>query len=68
MIISPKSLHLDWLLQKVNIQILGTGTLCQLKQSATWVLYIGPNGQIGKLKPYVVNIAMNLWGHDLTQQ
>lgn len=33
-IISPKSWHLDWPLQEVNIQILGIRTLSQVKQSA----------------------------------
>lgn len=27
-----------------------------------------PEGQTGKLKPYVANITMNLWGCDLLQQ
>ena len=38
------------------------------KQSTRWVEYIGPEGQIEKLRPYVANIAMNLWGRDLLQQ
>ena len=32
------------------------------------MVQIGPEGQRGKLKPYVTNIAMNFWGHDLLQQ
>ena len=28
----------------------------------------GPEGQRGILKPYVANIAINLWGQDLLQQ
>lgn len=33
-----------------------------------WGKCIGPEGQSGKLKPYVVNTAMDLWGCDLLQQ
>ena len=33
-----------------------------------WVNWIGPDRQIGKLRPYVANIAVNLWGRDLLQQ
>ena len=33
-----------------------------------WVNCIGPDGQIGKLRPYVANIAVNLWDCDLLQQ
>ena len=33
-----------------------------------WVQCIGPEGHRGILKPYVANIAMNLWGCDLLQQ
>jgi hypothetical protein len=29
---------------------------------------VGPEGQIGKLKPYVANISINLWERDLLQQ
>jgi hypothetical protein len=64
-IISPKSWHLDWPLQEVNIQLLVIGTLYQVKQSTRWVECIGPKRQVGKLKPYMANITMNLWGHDL---
>ena len=33
-----------------------------------WVDCIGPEGQRGKLRSYVANIAVNLWGHDRLQQ
>ena len=33
-----------------------------------WVDCIGPEGQRGKLRPYVADIAINLWGCDLLQQ
>ena len=32
-----------------------------------WVGYIGPEGHSGKLRPYVANIAVHLWGCDLLQ-
>lgn len=35
-IISPKSWHPYWSLQEVNIQLLGIGTLSQVKQSVRW--------------------------------
>ena len=33
-----------------------------------WVDCIGPEDQKGKLRPYVADIAINLWGCDLLQQ
>ncbi|KAL6040906.1 hypothetical protein STEG23_037882 [Scotinomys teguina] len=67
-IITPKSWHPNWPLQEVNVQFLGIGTLSQIKQSSRWVECIGPEGQRGRLKPYVANVAVNLWGRDLLQQ
>ena len=32
-----------------------------------WVECIRPEEQEGRLRPYVANIAVNLWGHDLLQ-
>ena len=66
-IISPKSWHPNWPLQEVSIQLLETETLSQVKQSTSLVKCIDPEGQREKLKPYVANIAMNLWGRDLLQ-
>ena len=66
-IITPESWHLHWSLQEVDIQFLGIGTLSQIRQSTRWVNSIDPDGQIGKLRPYVANIAVNLWGRDLLQ-
>ena len=67
-IITSESWHLDWPLQETDIQFLGIGTLSQVKQSMRWVECIGPEGQKGRLRPYVANIAVNLWGLDLLQQ
>ena len=67
-IITPESWHPHWPLQEVDIQFLGIGTLSRVRQSTRWVNCIGPDGQIGKLRPYVANIAVNLWGRDLLQQ
>ena len=33
-----------------------------------WVKCIGPEGQRVRLRLYVANITVNLWGHDLLQQ
>ena len=67
-IIAPEPCHSNWMLQEVNIQLLVIETLSQLKHSLRWVEHIGPGGQRGKLKPYVADIAKNLWGCDLFQQ
>ncbi|KAL6065033.1 hypothetical protein STEG23_028902 [Scotinomys teguina] len=67
-IIAPEFWHPKWPVQEVNVQLLGIGTLSQVKQSARWLECIGPKGQRAKLKPYVANIAMNLWGRDLLKQ
>ena len=44
----------------VYIQFLGIGKLFQIKQSMRWVKCVGQEGQIGKLRPYVAEIAINL--------
>ena len=67
-IIAPKLWHPGWPLQEANVQLLGIGMLSQVKQSTRWVECIGPEEQIGKLKPYVANIMINLWKRDLLQQ
>ena len=67
-IITPESWHLNWPLQEADVQLLGIGTISRVKQSTRWVHCIGPEGQRGKLRPYVADIAINLWGHDLLQQ
>ena len=64
-IITPESWHTDWPLQEADIQFLGVGTLSQVKQSTRWVECIGPEGQKGRLKPYVANIKVTLKGQDL---
>ena len=67
-IITPESWHPNWPLQEADVQFLGIGTLYQVKQSMRWVECIGPEGQRGKLRPYVANIAVNLKSHYLLQQ
>ena len=62
-IIAPTYWHPGWPLQLQEI-----GTLSRVKQSAGQVKCIGSKGQIEKLKSYVANITMNLWGHNLLQQ
>jgi hypothetical protein len=59
-IISPKSWLADWPFQKVDIQ--------QRKQSTRWLKCTEPEGQIGKLRPSVANMPINLWGRDMLQQ
>lgn len=49
----------DWPLQKINVQLLEVGTLSQIKLNAIWVMCLGPEGQVGKVKTYVANIAIN---------
>ncbi|ERE69917.1 putative HERV-K-8p23.1 provirus ancestral Pro protein, partial [Cricetulus griseus] len=44
------------------------GTLSRVRQSVNSVVCIGPEGQTGKLKPYVADTAINLWGRHLLQQ
>ncbi|ERE67690.1 protease-like protein [Cricetulus griseus] len=67
-IITQKSWPQKWPLREANVQFLGIGTLSRVRQSVNSVVYIGPEGQKGILKPYVADIAINLWGHDLLQQ
>lgn len=58
-IISPKSWPTSWPLQGVDMQLQGVGTLSQIKQSTRWLKCIGPEGQVGKLRPYVADIPLN---------
>jgi hypothetical protein len=37
-------------------------TLSQVKQSINWTKWIGLEGQMGRLRPYVADKAMTLWG------
>ena len=67
-IITLESWHMNWPLQEIDVQFPGIGTLFAVQQSTRWVECIGPEGQIGRLRPYIANIAMNLWGCDLLQQ
>ena len=67
-IITPESWHPNWPLQEADVQILKIGTISRVKQCMRWVHCIGPEGQRGKLRPYLVDIAINLWGCDLLQQ
>ena len=65
---SPKLWPVDWPLQEVDIQFQGVGTLSQIKKSIRWLKCIGTVGQIGKLRSYVTDLAVNVWGRDLLQQ
>ena len=58
-IITPESWHPNWPLQEADVQLLGIGTISQVKQSTRWVHCIGSEGQRGKLRPYVADIAIN---------
>ena len=59
-IINTKSWHPNWPLQEVDVQFMGIGTLSWVIQSTRWVECTGPEGQIGKLRPYIANIAVNV--------
>ena len=67
-IITPQSWHPRWPLRAVDMEFLGIGTISKVKQSIRWLDCIGPEGQKGRLKPYVADIEVNLWGCDLVQQ
>ena len=67
-IVTPESWHPDWPLQEANIQFLKIGTPCKVKQRMRWAECIGPEGQKGRLKPYVANIGVYLWDCNLLQQ
>jgi hypothetical protein len=36
-----------------------------VNQSVKWIKCIRPKGQIGKIRSYMADMAMNLWGLDL---
>ena len=44
------------------------GTLSEVKQSTRWLKCVGSEGQVGKLRPYVADIAINLWERNPLQQ
>lgn len=58
----------DLLPQKVYTQFIGTGKLSQIRQSVQWITCVGPGGETGKVRPYVADVPINLWGRDLLQQ
>lgn len=63
-IISRKYWHLYWPFHEVNVQLLVIGILSPIQQSSRLAKCTRPEGQIGKVKPYVPNMAMTLWIHD----
>lgn len=67
-IINSGSGHPNRSLEEADVQFLGIGTLAQVKQSTRWTECIEPEGQRGRLRPYLANIAVNLWSHDLLLQ
>lgn len=66
-IISPQYWHPDYPLPEANVHLLEIETWSWVKQNARLVEYIGPEGHIGKVKQYMPNTAINLWGCDLFQ-
>lgn len=65
-IISQESWDPNWSLQEVSTQFVGIPS--KIKQSIKYIKCIEPKEQIGMLKPYMADTAMNLWGRDLLQQ
>ena len=59
-IITPESWHPNWPLQEADVQLLGNGTITQVKHSTRWDDCPGPEGPRGKLRQYLTNIAVNL--------
>ena len=53
---------------RADIQFLEIETFSQVKQSTRWVECIGPEEQRQRLRSYIANLTVNLWGHDLLQQ
>lgn len=58
----------SWPVHKVNATFTGLGTLAEILQSSNVPECQGPEGQKGKIQPYVASIALSLWGRDLLQQ
>ena len=59
-IMAPEYWHPHWPLKESGVQLLGIGTISQVKQCTRWLDCIGPESQRRKLWPYVANIAVNL--------
>lgn len=64
-IISSKSWPAGWTVQEVGIKFQGVRTLFQIKQSTRYRKCTEPESHTRKLRSYVVDIAINLWGRDL---
>lgn len=45
------------------IQFIGISRLSQIKQSIQWITCVGPEGQTGKLIPYVADIPIKYTGN-----
>ncbi|MGE9715208.1 hypothetical protein ACQP3F_26705, partial [Escherichia coli] len=65
-IITQKSWPLRWPLRNVNVQILMIGTLSRVCRVLGGLSALDWKDR-GRLKPHVVDIAINLCGHDLLQ-
>ncbi|VFV44438.1 pok5_human ame: full=herv-provirus, partial [Lynx pardinus] len=67
-IISEKFWPSSWPVENIPVIFTGLGSLGGIKRSQQIMRCEGPEDQITTLKPYVANIAINLWGRDLLQQ
>ena len=66
--LSPKSWPPYRPLQEIDVQFQRVRTLSQILKSVRWLKCTGPECQIEKLRPYMADIPINLWGRDLLPQ
>ena len=59
---------LEWPLTDSGTPVTGAGGVSQ-PQSSAWALKCyGPEGQVGRIRPYILPMPLNIWGPDLLSQ
>jgi hypothetical protein len=64
-IVSLESWNLHCSLQKASTWFVGIGTISLVKQHVRKIKCVGPESQIGRIKPYMADKAIILWGRYL---
>lgn len=67
-IISSQDWPTNWQVQQSNVNVVEIGRASGLLQSACILPCLGPEGQKGFLQPYIADIPISLWGHDVLAQ
>lgn len=67
-VIARKQWPSAWPLKSTTTSLSGVGSVDKVHQSRFILNCQGPDGQQGTIQPYVLDMALNLWGRDLLSQ